>query len=444
MARSDFYTLLSLDRYARIMGIDPVRFNGCSPINLADGSIIFPIYNDTQNIWPQYSWQHVDSISRDQLAREIRTAEEDIARFLNYWPAPVWVSKEMHTYPKYYRGDQYGIGVNNRGQYKTINARYGKFIAAGRRAVTACDEDVAVVYSDPDGDGFDELATITATVDCTTDSCELKVYYVDKSGAQEWEIRDPISKTLAAGTLTVTYNTWQMVDPDVWNAFPTNENDNSGTGIDLTDAGNLITDVDVYYEFTDFTQASAVFYWENLPTTLTVLGAFTGICSSCDGTGCAACELNTQNGCLHFRDVENGVVVPVPANYSDDDSQWNATSWTQCREPDSVKIWYYAGELSERYRRVEVCDPLSDYLADVIAKLATARLERPFMANNNAQALQKDYRRDRALSVLNTDSYFISDEYQSNPFGTRGGEIYAYQRLKHLHNDAPPRVGLGF
>lgn len=444
MARASTFTLLSLDRYAKIMGIDPVRFNGCNPIHLAGGPTLFPIFNDQQNIWPQFAWQHVDALSREDLALEIRNAEEDIARFLGYWAAPRWQSQEMHVYPKHYRPERYGTGVDIRGMFKEIKADYGKFIAAGRRAVILCESRASVTYSDPDLDGWDELATITANIDCTTDACEVKVYQVGSSGAQEYEIRDPITKTLSGGVFTATFHTWQMVDPDVWDRFPTTENTEGAVGIDISDttSTNLISAVDIYYEYTDFTQPSAVFYWESLAGQLLPFGTVVGLCSSCDGTGCAACEHNTQNGCLHFRDVENGVVVPVPASYDSDTAQWNQTTWTECREPDSVKIWYYAGEVGERNRRAETCDPLSPYLADVIAKLATARLHRQWMANNNAQALQKDYMMDRSRTVPNGDSFFVTDEISGNPFGTRGGEIYAYNRLKHLAINAPPRVGL--
>jgi hypothetical protein len=259
----------------------------------------------------------------------------------------------------------------------------------------------------------------------TTDVCELKVYFEDQAGAQEWEIRDPRSKTLVAGTLTVVFDSWQLIDPDLWEAYPTTQ---ALEAIDFTNTANLVANVDVYREYTDFTQASAEFSFEPKPRVDTV----TGLCRQCSGTGCIACENTIQTGCLHARDTENGLLVPQPATYDSDDAQWNEDQWTECREPDTVKFWYYAGELDELFLRETSCDPLSHRFAESIAWLATSRLQRDICGCGNIVEWVRDLRRDLAHTPSDGDSFFLSENNLNNPFGTKKGEIMAWNRIANL------------
>ncbi len=162
MARASTPTLLSLDRFASIFGINPVHFNGGD----GDSIAIFKLQGTCNDFWPQYNWQYNDRLSREELARAIYSAEEDLARVLGYYPAPQWIAQEVHKFDRHYRRDLWSSGgLNVRGARKSINLRYGKFIQAGQRAVTlvgtATTAGLTLVYSDPDGDGFDELVTIT-------------------------------------------------------------------------------------------------------------------------------------------------------------------------------------------------------------------------------------------------------------------------------------------
>lgn len=423
MARASTYTLLSLDRWARITGVNPAHFNG------AAGTNIMPVSGSCNDIWMQYAWQNSDAVSREDLARAIYDAEEDIASLLGYYPAPKWIAKEMHRYPRPYRKDAYGNGLNVRGQYKSVIAKRGRFIQAGRRAVSLVSAAAAVVYSDPDGDGYSELATVTVPTSLT-DACEIKVYFAGRSGAQEWEIRPAKSKTISGGNFTATFESWPLINPNLWEALPTELEGNRA--LDLT--GSIyVSSVDVYREYTDFTQASAEFSWEPEPSSGLIFP-----CTSCGGSGCTQCENTIQTGCLHVRDVERGILVPTPASYDTGEASWAAATFTECREPDTVKLWYYAGDLDNKFLRGDTCEPLSDYFAHAIAWLATARLERNICACNNAHSLAMDLRKDLAFSDDN-GSYQVSEDDLDNPFGTRKGELMAWKRVRKLTE----QVGVG-
>lgn len=420
MARADTPTLLSLDDFAVVMGISPAHFSGA-----AHSDVTPVVDNACTDLWPQHSWQAADRASREELAQEIANAEQDLAEFINYWPAPVWIAQENHPYPRHHRPDVMRAGgYDVRGYRVAISADYGYVIAPGQRDTDIVGDSVNVALSDADGDGYKETATVS-TATTLTDACEVKVYFVGRNAAQEWEIRPARTKVISAGMFTATFWAWQLIDPDLWEALPTVEGQSA---IDWTSADNIVDNVDVYREYNDTTAISARFYWE--PRTQPLDWAANLNCS-CGGSSCAACALTTQTGCLHIRNPVSGLVVPAPASYDEDDGAWEAACWSECRDPDIVQLWYYAGHLDNRQRRGDVCQPLSRWWQQTIAWMATARMERPFCSCQNLTALSRQLQEDMA-ALSERQSFAVSPELLNNPFGTRRGEVLAWQRVSKL------------
>jgi len=413
-------TCLPLLTYARIMGIHPAHFLG-----LAGGSI-FPVTGQCSDVWWQHSWQAHDRVSREDLAYVIQEAEREIESVLGYSVCPTFHSKEMHRYPQHFRRDTFGNGRNTRGQYKSIKAKSGKFIEAGQRAVTLIGTATlgagTLALSDPDGDGFNELVTITLPASLS-DACEIKAYPPDYSGQEAWEIRPAKSKTITGGNVILQFDRWQIVKPDNYETFPTNED---VIALDPTDNTNFLTSIEVYREYTDFSQSSAEFSWTPDPSNF-----LNGYCGSCSGTGCTACSNTTQTGCVHVRDVNLGLVVPVPATYDADSGTWSQSTFTECREPDTVKIWYKAGELSQTFLSGQSCNPMEPFLAQAIAWMATARIERNFCGCGNTLNLVSWLREDLAKSD-DAGSFNTDFDLLGNPFGTKRGEIMAWQKISNL------------
>jgi len=411
-------TLLSLDDFAKIMGINPAHFWGSASAN------IMPIGNNACNdLWPKYSWQSADRVSRYDLSVEIANAERDIARVVGYYPAPRWIAQENHPYPRHYRPDviTYG-GYDVRGYHKSVNANFGYIVAPGQRAVTSIGTP-NVVLSDEDGDGYNETATVTIAT-TLTDECQVKVYFAGHSGDPYWEIRNPKAKAISGGNFTATFWAWQLIDPDLWEALTTLD---GFAAIDWTVASNIVTTVDVYREYNDTTATTATFYWEPENRHL----AYTAALCGCGGSGCTACTLTTQDGCLHIRDSRNGIVVPEPATYSESNATWSSSSWTVCRDPDFVKIYYQAGFWDNQKRQGLICDPLSNWWKQIIAYLAVARIERPFCSCQNVTALAQHLRTDLA-QFGGEIGFTIDDDLLGNPFGTRRGEVMAWNKVKKL------------
>ena len=96
-----------------------------------------------------------------------------------------------------------------------------------------------------------------------------------------------------------------------------------------------------------------------------------------------------------------------------------------------MKAWYYAGLIADAYLAESSHDPLSNYWAQAIAWLATARLERPPCACSNTGTLFNKWSKDLA-TIGEGAGHLLSDRLLDNPFGTRQGEIMAWNRVSRL------------
>jgi len=128
------------------------------------------------------------------------------------------------------------------------------------------------------------------------------------------------------------------------------------------------------------------------------------------------------------------VLALYPATYDEDNALWERASWTQGREPDSMKLWYYAGDKSLWDTTAGAIDPLPNYFATAIAYIATARLERPLCSCANVASLAAQLREDLTLSE-NGRGHFVGPDLLNCPFGTHRGEYMAWQRIKHFVRD---------
>jgi len=428
-------TLLSIHHYARILGINPAHFAGGA------GGAVFPVVNNAcEDVCPRYSWQASDRVSHEELALEIHNAERDIAAVLGYYPAPMWIEEEVQPYPRPHRRDTYNIGMSNvRGQLKSLKLRWGKFIQGGMRAVSQAEFTLptpavgtGLTYTDTNLDGFIDTATII-TGTTLTNAYNIKVYFAGLNGARAWEVRPIRSKTVALGVLTIEIDPWLLIDPDALAALPTTER---FTAINLDSVppaypADYVDEVDLYYEYNDSTQPGAILYWEQEPNLL---------CSACGGLGCAACSFSSQDGCIHVRDTERGFVAVTPGYYDSDVGAWLREAPSVCRDPDQIKLYYYGGEQSDEWLSGVSIEPLSHYMAQAIAWMATARLERPFCACSNVTSLGNHLKEDLSLST--DQGRFISDIILSNPFGTRRGEVQAWQRVSMLVDSAVTGVAV--
>ena len=400
-------TWLSLERYLRIVGvIAPPHFWGSYEPD------VWPV-NNCSAVVPRHSWQNTEIVSREAILEQIVLAEADISEITGFFLAPTYITDEIHQYPKPYDPLFNSSGGRNTVDMPlSIRVRSGKLIQGGSRAVekigTATTAGGSLTYTDEDGDGFAETATVTIA---TTESniCELKVYIADTGAAPEWEIRRPRKKSITGGNAVFEFKVWQFVDPDIDARPPSDEY----RAVDLGDTSNLVDSVDIYREYIDNTVASARFYWENA-----------GDVGSLSDVG----ALTYQDGCVIVRDVQAGLLVPRIASYDTDNGRWAAAPRTISRDPDQVKVSYYAGDVSRTFLNGLSCDPLKDKYAKAIAYLATARLGGSICPCQGVLKFFEQLQIDLAAST-SSEAYNVSLNDLDNPFGTRYGEVMAWRLI---------------
>jgi hypothetical protein len=321
--------------------------------------------------------------------------------------------RRVNTFKSY--ANHFTNGINISGQNAGINLNEGHIIAPGRRAVTLIAEAADVMYTDENGDGFTETATITVTAYTEEyDWREIKVYIDGKNGDPRWEIRHVRSVEVDTITeeLTIVLDSWLLIEPDIQARFPTIE---GLEGLDMTDAANYVLTVDVYREYNDFSQSGAQLVWEKRPANGLILA----------GPGQDEAINTTQDGTLIIRN--DGLVAPVPAAYDVDEAHWTVSSATVSRNPDMYKLWYYSGFVSEEWSAGYTNDPLDANIATAIAYLSAARLPRGVCQCGEERI---KYLREPNGFVSPAGNFLaVSDTLQECPFGTRRGEWLAYNML---------------
>lgn len=395
MARSEFKTWLPLDRWAQIIGMNPLHFNGFTSnsfTNTVCGELTY-----------QNAWQHSDRIGRDDIAMAIQSAETELAQYLGFNLLPDWVSEERLTFPRPAGGGVYNLyGLNPRYMGKSVELNKGHVISGGFRASSLVGRSSAVARSDLDGDGYSETCTVTVATS-VTDANEIRAYYSGKGGLDAWEIR-PITVSISAGMATITFKSWQI---PIWTAAEALD----VQAIDADSAASYETVVDVYRVYND-PSVQVQFLWENSP-------------ASCCGS-CVACQLGTQYGCFHLRDQRLGMAVPVAGNWNATTQEFDSTEWSACREPDQAKFWYYSGWIDYNIARPYVnLSPRWEY---AIAYFAASKLDRPVCGCSNVTQFIDKWRRDSAYSSQEEGGFSITPEMASNKLGTSAGALFAYKQ----------------
>jgi hypothetical protein len=405
MARAETKTKLPLDRWAQIVGINPMHFNGVyvrAPTTCAEP-------------WLQFPYQTADRVSREEVAIAIAHAEAMCERFLRYRLLPTWETDEWHESIRPNLPELHNISVSDlRGYSQTVQAKHGHFLSGGIRASTLIEADTAVAYTDPDGDSYDEVATVTVTVDVGQSGCELRVYFpvsntmVATGGEDQWEIK-PISVSVSGTTATITFRREQAVLPQLQVDLVPPTDDSHLRGVDGADAANFLDEVDVYRVYND-PQTQATFLWEPFECDDAALGSYIA-----------------QTGFLMIRDDPRLSRVGYRAGTWDSaTSAFVAVEWARQRSPDIVRLWYYAGLRTKNLDCPTVAmDP--DW-ERTVAYFAAALLDRPICECNNVQAWVAHWQRDLAIAG-EEEGLSISPADLDSEFGTRRGAVAAWRRV---------------
>jgi hypothetical protein len=389
-------TILSLDHYSEIIGVVPAHFNQivCEA---------FPDSAGCSDVWMQYAWQLPDKASREDLGRSIAQAEQLIANEVGFWPGETWEEVELHQYPKQDRraGNQvfvqYAPKQSNL-RRKTVQTTYDFFIAGGRRAVSLIESGATVTYSDPDSDGFNELATITVLgYSGSATAKEIALFHTAETYPEN-EIRN-IETSISGTTITITGESAYFVDPDMWESGNLSE---ANYAVDGDNPDSFVDTVNVYrvYNSSDGNDNAPVeFAWQR---------------------NCSL-DFGAMRGILQVWDYKQGIVTPIPALWQD--GSWSLSSWRAWNEPDLLKLWYLSGVATDRFGRVR------EPWARAVAALATALTTKPICGCEAAENLIQYWQR-----VPDSEDGWTFEQ-RNCPFGPQMGAWEAYQIVK-LYNGA--------
>jgi len=419
VGRAETLTKLPLDRWAAIMGYNPLHFNGLYDPEHPPGVCGQPLL--------QFSWQASDRVGREEIAIAIAEAESEIEKFLGFRLLPTWETDEWQPTMRPYAPEMVNLsGTDIRGMASVVAADWGYFISGGIRANTLIDADAVITYTDEDGDGYDEIATVTVAVDQGQDPCEVRVYFpvsdgmvtADGGGADQWEIR-PINVSVAGLVATIRFRRELAVLPALQLDVVPPPDDSHLRGEETDVDANFLAEVDVYRVYND-PQTQVTFLWEPI-----AIG-----CSSCNGSGCPGCAYTAQAGCLMLRSRPRLSMVSIrPATWDDDLLQFALEAYIQPRLPDVARLYYYAGWRDRRLAcSTVVMDPA---LERSVAILAASKLDRTVCSCEAIQAQLDHWRYDFAGPG---DSIVprLPDRMMACPFGTQRGAIEAWQRLQGL------------
>lgn len=405
------YTFLSLPRYAQIMGLDPLHF-------YQSASALKPQKKCSDVIY-EYGWQDAAYVGRQDISQAIAQAENELIEEVGYFPSPYWVADERQLYAQPYRKELYGTnGKNPRGEYKSVKTNLGYVISGGIRATLQINpRDISGPTDlDIDGDGYDEYA-VWSINNVNFNVCELQAYFkVYTVGDEEngrtdpesqdadevWRIRDIRIKYNASTLVATVYiPRWQLIKPTLQHQI------NAGI-IDADDTDSYVDDVEFYRVYND-TSTQVQFLWASE--------------IACET---AACAWAIQEGCMRVRENRNGLVTVTPSVYDSTTATFTRACFSQAVEPTKVRLWYYSGFEDGLTRG---CDKLSNWWAETIAILATARLEKPLCSCENVMRKQDLWQRDTSANVPETITFNTAEDL-SNPFGTKYGEVLVWRRLK--------------
>lgn len=403
MGRASTPTLLPLDSYARIMGIDPRHFNGVV-------TPVWPASSSCAAIWYQYAWQNVDAASREDLAEAIHQAEADIMEHLGYPLIPSWIEEERQrwtfTEPREHRFRSY-MGFTPRLIRKAVRAQWGKIISGGIRNTADIEVPTTVppqtwTWSDADGDGEEDTLTIGAIDFATpgvTDPAEVRVYFAGHSADERYRIR-PIVVDISAQTIVISR--WLLIDPQVWEGQQGEIAIDAAQAADASLDPNLVTSVDIYRVYNDPSQ-QVEFQWEPLPD------------EECE----YACGYWFQSGCLGLRDHRRGLIVPYPGTWQESEEAFTVDIFAMDREPDRVQLWYRCGEALDGYLEME------RQWQRAVAYYATALLQREICG---CEALERHVGHWRKPPSLEDENW--PDDALTNPFGPQRGALFAWRQMQ--------------
>jgi hypothetical protein len=409
--------LLPLDSWRKFFGWNPWSFWG-----LRSDTGAAALRSECLDVVTEYAWQADQAVGRDDIRNSIIAAEQMAREWTGFWPAPRYGETSL-PYPTLATGRDRRWQAQPNWRQMGINLNEMKLIRLGVQKREPVDLTAALVYSDPDGDGIDELFTITVTVPANTSVDQVAVYFTEADRPENQDISErwrilPLTVRINTTTwvATITGRSWLVVRPELYENM-------TDEGLDAKDPATFIEEASVYLRFTDPTgttvdTAMATLSWENRP--FHGWWCCCGGCSALNSQGDPAATSTTlARGGIRYADP--GVVYIAQAAYNSDTGFWYDSPITNCWQPDSVRVRWLAGVPLGGNGIMQ-----SDW-ARVISRLAASDLTRPICACDSANKALYWWQFDLATATAEAEQYQIGPADLENPIGTRRGHVQAWK-----------------
>jgi len=408
-------TLLSLNEWASILGIDLFTFNQIGS-GFPSGSSIGVDSGSCNNVWFNEEWQF-NNISRSEVAKAIANAEDMLAKRLGFYPAPKFIYQEKHQYPIPRTPYAWGGGAWSWGwgfpyalpKVPSVQLNFTKVLGGGILARTFIADTINLTLIDSTT-GIAAVAPaindmFTCSVATTiTDTSEIGAYFraadrspINNAITETWRVR-PIDVSITGGVATITGHSSLLVKPQL-------ETIVNPVALDVTIATNFVSQLSVYRVYRDdiSTDSQGIAFWENL----------TDNCADDP-----PCTLSEASLCIGDRNGSRGQVF---VGFTEADCCLN---W---RNPDQVLINYLSGERLVNNR----INP--DY-ARQIAYLAASLLPSESCGCQRSDRLINYWREDVTNPPNDQAPRMLTEHELRSPFGFTRGSLYVWNRIPENEN----------
>lgn len=411
--------LMPLETFRQVLGYNPWHF-----FSLVGTIGRTRVSSECNDVVYQYAWQNADAAGRQDVLDALISAEDKLFSYLRFRTGPRYVVETL-SYPRFYDTVLRAGFYDPSGHWTSVETTEKYVLALGVETRAAIQANVAVVYSDPDGDTINELATLSIAT-TVTDPDQIEVYFDstdrfdgssipatgDIGDAGRFRIA-PLTVRISGGTATIRGPSWLFVKP---------ANQELGENLDPADATNFATTVDIYRRYTDpdgttTDTAQASLIWESAPC-----GDYWWCCGATDPAA-----LGQAIARAGIRDSRRGLVSLGPSAYDTAAATWAAAACgTPGYAPDRVTVRYRAGIALSGGITAEPW-------RTIVARLAMAELSERLCACATANRELARWQFDLARSSGANDEAYgaVSAADLDGPFGTRRGQVEAWKAVKN-------------
>ena len=414
---------VDLEQWRIWAGINPLAYYDWSIGSCFDGEYPIPEVTYVQD--NTITQMHESVISLAQIVRALQTAEAMVSAALDLPLLPVNETEEIPV-PRYHNAE-YGRVYD---PAVTVFTASHRGIRRGQLVQSLELTAIPVVYTDLDGDGISEHATITTVLPSPElfDGDVRNLAIVESGSEATYNSIMPLESFRSVnydsvtGALTITMDSWGMKQY----ALRGIRSFRRTWATDYCNTNGLLSDVDIYVTTLDTCDTTSEFVW-HLPNTVTpstpdintTAPLYIAPVDAVRGTfRVLPAELDTTTGCY----------LPTGC------TEW-AGCWGEGRMPDSIVVSYVHGvDMIRRHPQ----------LKDAICQLAASLL--PVSYCRYLTILER-WQFDTSITVSGarnpTSRSTIPASMQINPFGVTNGAISAWQIVSNILSEYSDHQLLG-